>query len=147
MAVKEAGENKSLRGRGGGSPARWQRGRTRERPRRTAARSCLKTLKTERSGHATRQFTSGYRSKENEHRDWRKCISPALTDNSQGTEATSCPSAEDCVKRVWQVHHPTLSHKRRNSIATCANVDGPREHYAKWNESDRYPMISLICGI
>ena len=30
-----------------------------------------------------------------------------------------------------------LSHKKEWNLAICNDMDGPREFYAKWNESDR----------
>ena len=33
--------------------------------------------------------------------------------------------------------------------AICSNMDGSRDDHNKWSKSekDKYPMISLICGI
>ena len=36
--------------------------------------------------------------------------------------------------------------KERN-FAICDDRVGLGGHYAKWNKSDKYCMISLICGI
>ena len=43
----------------------------------------------------------------------------------------------------------SLSHKKEWKIATCSNMDGPRDHHTKWNvtEKNKYSMTSLIRGI
>ena len=43
-----------------------------------------------------------------------------------------------------------LGHKKEENFTLCNSMDGPGEHYAKWNkhsQKDKYHMISLICGI
>ena len=65
-------------------------------------------------------------------------------------------------KKMWDRYMYTHTHThthtyimeyysaiKRNEIAICSNIDGPRGYYAKWNTSDKdkYCMISLICGI
>ena len=35
----------------------------------------------------------------------------------------------------------SLSHKKEWNLAIFNNIDGPREHYAKWNKSDRERQI------
>ena len=39
--------------------------------------------------------------------------------------------------------------KKEWNNAFCSNMDGPRDYHIKWSqtEKDKYPMISLICGI
>lgn len=52
---------------------------------------------------------------------------------------------KDCVINT---HTGVLfRHKKKNEI--CNNMDGPWDHYDKWNESekDKYCMVSLMCGI
>ena len=34
-----------------------------------------------------------------------------------------------------------FSHERKGNPAICDNMDGPWEHYAKWNKSDRERQI------
>ena len=43
----------------------------------------------------------------------------------------------------------SLSHKKEWHPAICHNGHGPREHYAKWNNSkkDKYSMLTLTCGV
>ena len=51
---------------------------------------------------------------------------------------------------VVPTHKGTLrSHKKGWNTAICDNRDGPWEHYAKWNKSEKAKnhMTSLICGI
>ena len=56
------------------------------------------------------------------------------------------------------VHKTTMGHlhnglllncEKEESFTLCDNIDGPGEHYAKWNEpdTDKYHVTSLICGI
>ena len=40
-----------------------------------------------------------------------------------------------------------LSHKKEQNNAICSNMDGPRDYHTKSSKSDKYHMISLICGI
>ena len=43
-----------------------------------------------------------------------------------------------------------LSCKKEENCTLWDSMDGPKEHYAKWNKpvrQDKYHMISLICGI
>ena len=42
-----------------------------------------------------------------------------------------------------------LSHKKEWNNAICGIIDGPRDDHIKWSKSDKdkYPKISLICGI
>ena len=39
--------------------------------------------------------------------------------------------------------------KKEENFTLCNSMDGPGEHYAKWNkkEKNKYHMISLISGI
>ena len=37
--------------------------------------------------------------------------------------------------------------KKEGNSAISNKVGRPREYYAKWNKSDKYCMISFICGI
>ena len=42
-----------------------------------------------------------------------------------------------------------LDYKKEENFTLCNSVDGPGEHYAKWNKPVRErqtPVISLICG-
>ena len=43
-----------------------------------------------------------------------------------------------------------LGRKNEESFVLSDSIDGPGEHYSKWNkpwEKNKYHMISLICGI
>ena len=42
-----------------------------------------------------------------------------------------------------------LGHKKEWNNAICSKMDGPRDYYTKWSESekDKHHMILLICGI
>ena len=51
---------------------------------------------------------------------------------------------------VYIYHGILLSHQKEWNLAICNGVDGASGYYAKWNKSvreDKYPIISLICGI
>ena len=51
---------------------------------------------------------------------------------------------------VHRYNEILLDHKKEWNLTTCANMDGPRGNYAKWNKScceRQYPMTSLICII
>ena len=57
---------------------------------------------------------------------------------------------------MWDTHTHThththsgilLSHKKEWNNAICSNMDGSRDYHTKWSKSDKYHMISLICGI
>ena len=45
---------------------------------------------------------------------------------------------------VYVYHGILLSNKKEWNFAICNNVDGPRGHYAKWNESDREIQILSV---
>ena len=52
-------------------------------------------------------------------------------------------------KDVVHIYNGILfSHKKEWNNAICSNMDGPRDYYTKWSqtEKDKY-MISLTCGI
>ena len=56
------------------------------------------------------------------------------------------------TKKMWYIHtmeYYLLSHKKEWNIAICSNMDGPRDYHTEWSqtEKDKYPVISLICGI
>ena len=36
-----------------------------------------------------------------------------------------------------------LNHKKEWNLASCDNIDGPREYYAKWNKSDSERQIHI----
>ena len=72
-----------------------------------------------------------------------------------------CPSTDEWIK-MWGIyiyihtHRYTHTHTieyhaaiKNENIAICNNMDELGSYYAKWNksETDKYCMISLICGI
>ena len=55
-----------------------------------------------------------------------------------------CPLMAEWIKKMWLIHTYTHTQKNVNSaikkegnLAICDNIDGSREHYAKWNKSDK----------
>ena len=69
--------------------------------------------------------------------------------NNQVMEATSTSINRGVDKEdVVHVYNGVLlSHKKEQNPANCSNMDGPRDYHTKWRKSDKYNMISLICGI
>ena len=46
------------------------------------------------------------------------------------------------------IHHGILfSHEKEGNPAIFNNMNGPWDHYAEWDKSDKYCVIPLICGI
>ena len=62
-----------------------------------------------------------------------------------------CPSVDEWIKQVWDIY--TMEYYlalKKEKFTLCDSMDGPREHYAKWNKpgrEDKYHTISLISGI
>ena len=51
---------------------------------------------------------------------------------------------------MGHLHNGILpGHKKGEMFTLCKSMDGPGEHYAKWNMPvrERQSRISLICGI
>ena len=53
------------------------------------------------------------------------------------------------VEDVVYVHIEYYSVVKRRKYGICCNMDRPRDSHTKWSkpETDKYNMISLICGI
>ena len=65
-------------------------------------------------------------------------------------EQPKCPSVDERIKQLWNIYTMEyyLAMKKEENFTLCDSMDGPREHYAKWNkpsEKDKYHIISLIC--
>ena len=51
---------------------------------------------------------------------------------------------------VVQIYNAILlSHKKEQNNAICSNMDATRDYHTKCSKSgkDKYPMLSLTCGI
>ena len=51
---------------------------------------------------------------------------------------------------MGNVHSGILFGHKKEKNTLCDSMDGPGEHYPKWNKpvrEDKYHMTSLICGI
>ena len=99
--------------------------------------------------------TSGNISKRTENTSSREHKHPfvhcSIIYNQQGMEA-----AQVCISRwvdkttMGRLHNGILpGHKTEENFTLCDSVDGPGEHYAKWNkpEKDKYHMISLTWNL
>ena len=71
--------------------------------------------------------------------------------NSQDIEATKMSISRwtDKENMVRVYNGILLGHKKEWNNAICSKMDGPRDYYTKWSESekDKHHMILLICGI
>ena len=52
-----------------------------------------------------------------------------------------CPSTDDLVKKMWYTYMIINQSQKEWNIVICSNMDGPREHYAYWNKSDRERQV------
>ena len=50
-----------------------------------------------------------------------------------------CPSVDKVIKKLWYVHMMEyyLAIKKKTIFTLCDSMDGPGEHYAKWNKPVR----------
>ena len=88
--------------------------------------------------------TQNTNSKEHKH----PYVHCSIIYNCQDLEAAQVPISRWVGKTMGHLHNGIiLSHKKEN-FTFCNSMDGPGEHYTKWNESekDKYHMISLIRG-
>ena len=98
-------------------------------------------------------YNSGYLSEEIQNPNSKEYVYPyvycSVIYNSQNMEATKCPSKDEWIKKTGTYMHNRilLSHKKEWNLTICDRMDGPSGHYAKWNKSDKYHMISLTCVI
>ena len=97
-----------------------------------------------------------YFSKENKNINLKRYTDPyihcCIIYNNQDMEAIQVSINRLMVKKRCSIH--TMEYysviKKNEILPIGDNTDGPRGHYAKWNDStekDKYPIISLICGI
>ena len=54
-----------------------------------------------------------------------------------------CPSVDEWIKQLWDIY--TMEYysaiKKEESFTLCNSMDGPGEHYAKWNKPVREKQI------
>ena len=54
-----------------------------------------------------------------------------------------CPSVDEWIKQLWDIY--TMEYysaiKKEESFTLCNTMDGPGEHYAKWNKPVREKQI------
>ena len=126
----------------------------------------LRTLRVELLYKCT-NFTAGYSSEENENTNSKDTCIPmfkvALFIIAKIWKKPMCLSRDNWKRCEIYIHafthrnthkhthkyiHSAKKKKKWNS-ASCNNMYGHREYYAKWNKSekDKYCMISLIRGI
>ena len=60
-------------------------------------------------------------------------------------------STDKCIKKMWCTHTHTHTHTmeyylviKKGNLAIWDNINGPWEHYAEWNKSDRERQILYI---
>ena len=55
-----------------------------------------------------------------------------------------CPSIDEWIKRLWNIYTMgyNLAVKKYENFTICDSMDGPGEHYAKWNKPVRERQIS-----
>ena len=62
-----------------------------------------------------------------------------------------CPSVDEWIKQLWDIYTMGYySAVKKENFTLYNSMDGPGEHYAKWNKPVRERQIaydSLICGI
>ena len=60
------------------------------------------------------------------------------------------PPTEEWIKKMWYMYtmeYYSAIKKKNQNHANCSNMDGPRDYHTKRSKSDKYNMVSLICGI
>ena len=59
--------------------------------------------------------------------------------NHQAMEALKCPSVDEWIKWLWDIYTMEyyLAVKTEANFTLCDCMDGPGEHYAKWNKATR----------
>ena len=71
--------------------------------------------------------------------------------NLQDTEAAQVSISRLVVITTTEhLHNGILLGHKKEKFTFCDSMDGPGEHYAKWDKpvgKDKYHMISVICGI
>ena len=77
----------------------------------------------------------------------------SIIHNRRGLRAAQPLISRWVGKAVAHLHSGILlscKKKKKGNLTFCNSMDGPGEHYSKWNKpvrKDKYQMISLICGI
>ena len=52
------------------------------------------------------------------------------------------PAVDEWIKQLWHLHNGILlGHKKEENFTLCNSVDGPGEHYAKWNKPVRERQV------
>ena len=68
----------------------------------------------------------------------------ALFTISKTWKQHKCPSTDEWIKKMWYILQWNITQplKKRRNIASCSNMDGPRDYHSKWSKSDRERQIS-----
>ena len=56
----------------------------------------------------------------------------ALSTFSKIWKQPKCPAVDEGIKQLWDIY--TMEYYRAIKSALCDGMDGPGEHYAKWNK-------------
>ena len=88
--------------------------------------------------------TQNTNSKEHKH----PYVHCSIVYNHQDMEAVKCPSVSEWIKQLWDIYTMEFywAIKKKKVFILWDSMDGPREHYAKWNkqsEKHKYHTISL----
>ena len=55
------------------------------------------------------------------------------------------PLTDEWIKKMCYIYIKwNISHKKERNIATCSNMDGPRDYHTKWSNSERDGQIPYI---
>ena len=93
------------------------------------------------------ESTSENLSKENQNTNSREykhpCVLCSIIYNCQGIHAAQMSISRWVDKTtMWHLHNGILlGHKKEENFILCDSMDGPGEHYAKWNKPVRERQI------
>ena len=58
-------------------------------------------------------------------------------------EQPKCPSVDEWIKQLWDIYTMEFysATKKEENFTLCDSMDGPGEHYTKWNKPVRERQI------
>ena len=69
-------------------------------------------------------------------------VQSSIIYNSQDTEATKHPPADEWIKKMWYIYNRILlSHKKEWNNTIWSNMNGPRDYHTKWSKSETERQI------